>query len=45
MDYRAPHADLRVLATQPSPIPALTKLLKARISPRARDLRAGQVAQ
>ena len=46
MDYqRLAHADLRVLADTTLAIPALTQLLKPRISPRARDLRAGQVAQ
>jgi acetolactate synthase-1/2/3 large subunit len=46
MDYqRLAHADLRVLADTTLAIPALTQLLKPRISPRARDLRARQVAQ
>ena len=46
MDYqRLAHADLRVLADTTLAIPALTQLLKPRISPRARDLRSGQVAQ
>jgi len=46
MDYqRLAHADLRVLADTTLAIPALTQLLKPRISPRVRDLRARQVAQ
>ena len=46
MDYqRLAHADLRVLADTTLAIPALTQLLKPRISPRARDLRSRQVAQ
>ncbi len=46
MDYqRLAHADLRVLADTTLAIPALTQLLKPRISPRARDLRSKQVAQ
>ena len=46
MDYqRLAHADLRVLADTTLAIPALTQLLKPRISPGARDLRARQVAQ
>ncbi len=46
MDYqRLAHADLRVLADTTLAIPALTQLLKPRISPRARDLRSKQVAE
>jgi acetolactate synthase-1/2/3 large subunit len=46
MDYqRLAHADLRVLADTTLAIPALTQLLKPRISPRARGSRAEQVAQ
>src|SRR5229473_1628473 len=46
MDYqRLAHADLRVLADTTLAIPALTQLLKPRISPRARDLRSRQVAE
>jgi acetolactate synthase-1/2/3 large subunit len=46
MDYqRLAHADLRVLADTTLAIPALTQLLKPRISPGARDLRSRQVAQ
>src|SRR5229473_4965205 len=46
MDYqRLAHVDLRVLADTTLAIPALTQLLRPRISPRARDLRARQVAQ
>jgi acetolactate synthase-1/2/3 large subunit len=46
MDYqRLAHADLRVLADSTLAIPALTQLLKPRISPRARDLRSKHVAE
>jgi thiamine pyrophosphate-dependent acetolactate synthase large subunit-like protein len=46
MDYqRLAHADLRVLADTTLAIPALTQLLKPRISPRATDLRSKQVAE
>jgi len=46
MDYqRLAHADLRVLADTTLAIPALTQLLKPRISPRARDLRSKHVAE
>ncbi len=46
MDYqRLAHADLRVLADATLAIPALTQLLKPRISPSARDLRSKHVAE
>src|SRR6266850_1082281 len=46
MDYqRLAYADLRVLADTTLAIPALTQLLKPRISSRARDLRSKQVAE
>jgi acetolactate synthase-1/2/3 large subunit len=46
MDYqRLAHADLRVLADTTLAIPALTQLLKPRISPRATDLRSKHVAE
>jgi acetolactate synthase I/II/III large subunit len=46
MDYqRLAHADLRVLADTTLAIPALTQLLKPRISPRARDLRLKHVVE
>jgi acetolactate synthase-1/2/3 large subunit len=46
MDYqRLAHADLRVLADTTLAIPALTQLLKPRISPHVRDLRSKQVAE